>query len=1015
MLKFRQILLGVGIVLGVVLSLLSAPLLASAATSSEGAPDVNSLQLVIHIKGIDRYQTAAQIAEYGWKTTSDNAVLAIGTDEHIVDALTAAPLAKAKAAPILLTEGDALNPYTATELQRLKVKTVYLVTGLGVFQQNVLDRLAAMNIKVVSLGGVDRFATALNIANQLGSPTQVTLVTAWSNADALSIASVAAAYNMPILLTNVDSLPTSASDYLLAHKGTIQTIYIIGGPGVVSNAIQNTLPNSIRVAGADRYATNLAVFHQFSSQLKPQYTFLASGNDAHLVDALTGAPLAAVSNSGILLTSDYGFMGLSIFQAPATTPSTPAGQSVTGGSSSSGSGGGHGGNRSSVVTNITVSGASSVAIPASGSTTTTYSAIVYDQNNQAMNGQTIAWSLKTPVSGVNINSSSGVVTVADTTTGSAFTVVAKDGSVQGTKDVTLTSTLPKPVVTNITVSGASPVAIPSSGSTTTTYSAIVYDQNGQAMSDQTIAWSLTTPVSGVDINSSTGAVTVADTATGSAFTVVAMVGNKQGTMTVTLTSTQSDRGGVVTSITVSGASSVAIPTSGSTTTTYSAIVYDQNGQAMSDQTVTWSLVPDPSVEGVNINSNTGEVTIAATTTGSAFTVVATDGKVTGTMPVALQFVTSITVSGASSVVVPTSGSTTTTYSAIVYDQNNSPIDGQTVTWSLDPNNLVDGVNINSNTGEVTIAATTTGSAFTVVATDGKVTGTKPVALQFVTSITVSGANSVAIIPKSESKITTFSAIVYDQNNNPIEGQTVTWSLDPNNLVAGVNIDSSTGEVTMADTTTGSAFTVVATDGKVTGTKPVKLRIVTSITVSGVDLVAIPTGGSTTTTFTAIVYDQNNLRMKGQTVTWSLETPVAGVNIDSSTGEVTIAATTTGSAFTVVAMDGGSVSGQEPVTLYIPVATSITVIGAKSVDVPTSGFTTTTYSAIVNDQNGQAMSGKTVTWSLKNPVTGVHIDSSTGEVKVRYNAVGSWFIVVATEIDSGTQGQTKRIVLNYQAM
>ncbi|SPF52226.1 exported hypothetical protein [Candidatus Desulfosporosinus infrequens] len=297
--KNKHFFLSVGVALGLVLSQFMAPMAAVADTGTSTVP--------LRLAGSDRYQTAAQIAEYGWRSTADNAVLAVGTDDHLVDALTAAPLAKAKSAPILLTQGDTLNPSTAAELQRLKVKTVYLVTGLGVVSQNVLDSLANMNIKVVNLGGSDRFSTALNIAGQLGAPSKVALVTAWTNADALSTAPVAAAEGMPILLTDKDSLSPEVANYLTTNKATIQKTYVIGGTEVISDAVASQMPNSVRLAGTDRYGTNLAVIQQFGTLLKPQYTFAASGDDAHLVDALTGAPLAALSNSLILLTGDSAF------------------------------------------------------------------------------------------------------------------------------------------------------------------------------------------------------------------------------------------------------------------------------------------------------------------------------------------------------------------------------------------------------------------------------------------------------------------------------------------------------------------------------------------------------------------------------------------------------------------------------------------------------------------------------------------------------------------------------------
>ncbi|KLU60176.1 N-acetylmuramoyl-L-alanine amidase LytC precursor [Peptococcaceae bacterium CEB3] len=305
--KITQKILSVCIALCFVMSPILAPLSVLADSSKSPVPLRTVHVQPFRIAGSDRYQTAAQIAEYGWKTTSDNAVLAVGSDEHLVDVLAAAPLAKLKDAPILLTQEDALNKFTKIELTRLKVKTVYLVSGLGIVSQNVLDSLKAMNIKVVNLGGSDRFATALNIANQLGSPTQVAVATAWSFADALSIASEAAAEGMPILFTDQNSLPMSVLNYLTHNKASIRRTYVVGGTGVISDGVARRLPNPVRLAGEDRYGTNLAVIRQFSNLLRPQSTYVANGEDSHIVDALTGAPMASLSDSLLLLTRGSGF------------------------------------------------------------------------------------------------------------------------------------------------------------------------------------------------------------------------------------------------------------------------------------------------------------------------------------------------------------------------------------------------------------------------------------------------------------------------------------------------------------------------------------------------------------------------------------------------------------------------------------------------------------------------------------------------------------------------------------
>ncbi|MDR3600455.1 MAG: cell wall-binding repeat-containing protein [Desulfosporosinus sp.] len=79
---------------------------------------------------------------------------------------------------------------------------------------------------------------------------------AW--ADALSVASCAAANNYSILVANPDgTLPASET----AYKGT--KVYIIGGPTLVSD-----ISGATRLYGIDRFATNQAVLNALTYKYK---------------------------------------------------------------------------------------------------------------------------------------------------------------------------------------------------------------------------------------------------------------------------------------------------------------------------------------------------------------------------------------------------------------------------------------------------------------------------------------------------------------------------------------------------------------------------------------------------------------------------------------------------------------------------------------------------------------------------------------------------------------------------
>lgn len=252
------------------------------------------------ISGADRYETALNIAKTGWRDGAENIVLAPGVDANLVDALTSAPLASAKNAPILLSQKNGLSTATKAYLT-LKTKTAYVVSKA--FSSNVIAELEAMDIEVIQLGGKDRFATAANIAHEIKDVSGVFVTTAKSNADALSIAAVAAVKGMPILLAQKDNIPSEEAAYLDEVKDDLAQSYIIGGTAVLSDDVKDAVPGEVtRISGANRYATNLEVLKVFfAGEEGYNQVFVANGTDKHLVDALSVSALAASTNTPIVL------------------------------------------------------------------------------------------------------------------------------------------------------------------------------------------------------------------------------------------------------------------------------------------------------------------------------------------------------------------------------------------------------------------------------------------------------------------------------------------------------------------------------------------------------------------------------------------------------------------------------------------------------------------------------------------------------------------------------------------
>lgn len=246
------------------------------------------------LSGTNRYETNISIVKYGWSEAS-NIVIANG--ENYPDALCAAPLAKAKNAPIILAAKNGLSSSALSELSRLKSKNAYIIGGTGVISGELENQLKSLGISAIRFSGINRYETSVRIAEQIGTDNGIVIASGENFPDALSIAPIAAQKGMPILLSTKTSLPSEVKSFL--QNKTIPVSYIVGGVGALSTDIKSSLNNPIRLSGMDRYETNIKVIHQFEDSMNLSSIYVASAQN--FPDALSGSALASNSNSPILL------------------------------------------------------------------------------------------------------------------------------------------------------------------------------------------------------------------------------------------------------------------------------------------------------------------------------------------------------------------------------------------------------------------------------------------------------------------------------------------------------------------------------------------------------------------------------------------------------------------------------------------------------------------------------------------------------------------------------------------
>ena len=234
------------------------------------------------IIGTNRYETAVKIAdEMGYY---DTAILVNG-DKSLSDGLSASSLAGKEKAPILLVKQNTIPRETLS--RALKAKKVYIIGGTAAISKDVEKQLSGKEI--VRIDGKNRVETSEKVAKLVGNYDEAFIVNGnTGEADAISVASVAAKNHAPILLTNGKSSTHS--------KKSGVDYYVVGGNAVVSDSLVSKF-DAERISGSDRYETNRAVIEEFyPDENKYYYT-----KGDLLVDALAVSPLS--KDNGVVLVS----------------------------------------------------------------------------------------------------------------------------------------------------------------------------------------------------------------------------------------------------------------------------------------------------------------------------------------------------------------------------------------------------------------------------------------------------------------------------------------------------------------------------------------------------------------------------------------------------------------------------------------------------------------------------------------------------------------------------------------
>lgn len=282
----------------------------------------------VKLAGSDRAATAVEVSKERFGYKEADSVVVVGANA-LIDGLSAAPLAAAKNAPVLLAGKNGLDNGSLAEIERackdLSNKTVYIVGGENsvpyAAKKQLEDKFGAV---VVRLAGDDRYDTSLEVDHRLFKDGQASttrfVVGGNGAADAMSASAVAAKKTAgkvsPILVVRKDGIKLTTRTYL---AGKVDQAYVVGGTSTASTQVfkdiekvrnqtpagNNVADNKVkRLSGEDRYATNLAVINEFYANPKANGLAVVSGKTQYLVDAQTAGAFAADRGLAVLLTAD---------------------------------------------------------------------------------------------------------------------------------------------------------------------------------------------------------------------------------------------------------------------------------------------------------------------------------------------------------------------------------------------------------------------------------------------------------------------------------------------------------------------------------------------------------------------------------------------------------------------------------------------------------------------------------------------------------------------------------------
>jgi hypothetical protein len=245
---------------------------------------------ISRLYGTDAIGTSIAVSQAEFPNPQSAVAVVLARPDYFSDALAGGPLAAKVGGPLLITPGaplsSSLDPRVLTEIQRVLLPggTAYILGGDQALSPNIDSTLQSLGYVTKRIAGSDEYATAVDIAEQLGNPYTIFEGTGLSFEDALSAVPAAIKTGGAILLTDGATQAPETAAYLGSHA--VGTRFAIGGPLAAYGAD----PSAVPVYGQDAYGTSAAV----ASTFFPEPTSFGAATSAGFQDAESGGVLVGM-------------------------------------------------------------------------------------------------------------------------------------------------------------------------------------------------------------------------------------------------------------------------------------------------------------------------------------------------------------------------------------------------------------------------------------------------------------------------------------------------------------------------------------------------------------------------------------------------------------------------------------------------------------------------------------------------------------------------------------------------